>query len=148
MALSQNARFSGFATPDDEFEHPAGASIARLLQAGLQDTKWIVAEFDNWRDCGWSLDCSRGKTRLQVAFSQMEEGEWMLQVAPTSNPGFLGKLFGGAVSAQPSETAELAKAIHSILQAAGSFSNFMWTWDGFPEDGNSDSEPHPPKPHG
>jgi len=78
----------------------------------------------------------------------MEEGEWMLQVAPTSNPGFLGKLFGGAVSAQPSETTELAKLIHSILQASEAFRNFMWTWDGFPEEGNSDSEPQPPKTQG
>jgi len=148
MALSQNARFSGIAHPDDEFEHPAGASIARMLHARLQDTKWIVAEFDNWRDCGWSLDCSVDSTRLQIAFSQMEEGEWMLQVAPTSNPSFLGKLFGGAVSAQPSETTELAKLIHSILQASEAFRNFMWTWDGFPEEGNSDSEPQPPKTQG
>jgi hypothetical protein len=72
----------------------------------------------------------------------------MLQVAPTSNPGFLGKLFGGAVSAQPSETTELAKLIHSILQASEAFRNFMWTWDGFPEEGNSDSEPQPPKTQG
>ena len=145
MAISQNVRFSGFATPDDEFDHPAGASIARMLHTGLQDTKWTVTEFDNWRDCGWSLDCSRDNTRLQIAFSQMEEGQWMLQVAPTSNPGFLGRLFGGTVSAQPSETTELAKSIHSILKTSESFSDFMWTWDGFPEEVNSDTEPQPPK---
>lgn len=144
MTISQNVRFSGFATPDDEFDHPAGASIARLLYAGLQDTKWTVSEFDNWRDCGWSLDCSDGSTRLFIAFSQMEAGEWMLQVAPKYNTGFLGKLLGGSVSAQPSETTELAKLIHTILQGSELFRNYMWTWDGFPEEENSDWEPQQP----
>lgn len=148
MSISQNARFSGCATPDHEFDHPAGASIARLLHAGLQDAKWTVAKFDNWRDCGWSLDCSRDHIRLKVALSQMENEQWMLQVAPTSNPGLLGRLFGGFVSAQPSETTELAKAIHYILKTSGSFSDFMWTWDGFPEVDNSEAEPHPPKTQG
>lgn len=72
----------------------------------------------------------------------------MLQVAPTSNPGFLGKLFGCTISAQPLETTELAKLVHTILKASESFSNFMWTWDGFPEEGNSDSQPQPPTPQG
>lgn len=148
MSLSQNARFSGTATPDEEFEHPAGASIARLLHGALQESKWSVTDFDNWRDCGWSLDCTHDNTRLQVAFSQMEEGQWMLQVAPASNPGFLGKLFGGTVSAQPSETTELAKLIHAILNASGTFSDFMWPWDGFPEADNSDAEPQPPNHEG
>lgn len=148
MPISQNARFSGLVSLDDEFDHPAGATIARLLQAGLCDTEWTVSDFDNWRDCGWSLDCWRDNTRIQIAFSQIEEGEWILQVAPASNPGFLGKLFGGSVSAQPSDTTEVAKAVHSILQASDSFSDFMWTWDGFPAEGNSESEPQPPRKEG
>ncbi|MBN8456803.1 MAG: hypothetical protein J0M04_03090 [Verrucomicrobia bacterium] len=146
MPISQNARFSGYATPDGEFGHPAGASIARMLQTALQNTKWNVAEFDSWMDCGWSLDCSRGNTRLQIALSQMEEGQWMIQVAPTSNPDFIGRLFGGAVSAQPSATTDLAKSVHSILMASGSFRDFMWTWDGWPEGDNWEPEPQQPKP--
>ncbi len=145
MSISQNVRFSGFATPDDEFDHPAGVSIAKMLQAGLQDTRWNVTDFDNWRDCGWSLECSRDNTRLLIAFSQMEEGQWILQVAPSSNPGLLGRLFGSTVSSQPSETTELARSIHSILKTSGSFTDFMWTWDGFPEEASSDTEPQSPK---
>ena len=78
----------------------------------------------------------------------MEEGQWMLQVAPASNPGFLGKLFGGAVSARPAETTELAKAIHAILATSERFSEFMWAWDGFPEADGSAPEPQPPHEEG
>jgi hypothetical protein len=143
LPISQNARFHGNAPPDEEFDHPAGASMARMLLKGLQGAGWSVAGFDNWRDCGWSLDCARGESRLRIAFSQIEDGQWMLQVAPSRVPGWVGRWFGASVSAQPSQTTELANLIHAILEAEGDFHGFLWTWDGFPEKENSHPRPQP-----
>ncbi|GEM_PF-2005289 len=140
MPISQNVVFSGRAKPDNEFDHPAGASIARNLKSQLRKEGWITGEIDNWRDCGWSIECIRDDARLQIAFCQMEEGKWMMQISPVFVPGLIGRIFGSAASAQPKDTTLLAKSVHKILEPDG-FANFNWIWDGFPGNPKSTSEP-------
>ena len=140
MPISQNVIFSGKAKPDKEFEHPAGASIARNLKSQLEKEGWIAGEIDNWRDYGWSLECSLSDARMQISLSQMEEGKWMMQISPASVPGFIGRIFGSIVSAQPKDTTLLAKSVHKILGLDG-FADFKWIWDGFPDNPKSTSEP-------
>jgi hypothetical protein len=79
MALSQNARFSGEAAPDAEFEHPPGAAIARLLRDALAKRGWEVSDIDNWRDAGWSITCCRPPLKLVLVIAKMTVGEeWFL----------------------------------------------------------------------
>lgn len=141
MANSLNVRFTGAAPPDREFDHPAGASIAKLLQNKLTNIGWKTEEFDNWRDCGWFFQCSKDAARIQIAFAQGEKDEWMLQVSPTILPGFIGKIFGKLPSATPENVLLMAKDVNNILRNDKIYSNFKWCWDGFPDDNNSTPEP-------
>jgi hypothetical protein len=50
MPVSQNARFSGQAVADAEFEHPPGASIVRKIRDELAKRGWQVSQIENWRD--------------------------------------------------------------------------------------------------
>jgi hypothetical protein len=137
---SQNVRFEGVVPADKEFEHPAGASLARALEAELGKAGWKTAEFDNWRDCGWSIPCSRGLVSIEIVLSQWEQA-WMLQVAPAESPGLLGGLFGKKASASPSDVLQLARDVHRFLSTEGHFSNIGWRWDGFPDKSNATPEP-------
>lgn len=140
MAISQNLVFKGEARSDDQFDHPPGAAIARFLETNLRDAGWQVCNFDNWRDCGWSLRCSRQDAELQVAFAEMDNSQWMLQVAPLRVPGLLGRMLGKATSATPGGVYALSRAIHDILGRTGRYSDFKWRWDG-PPDEKSSPEP-------
>ena len=144
MAISQNACFSGEAAPDDEFEHPPGASIARLLRAALAMRGWGVSDIDNWRDGGWSVTCCRPASKLELVISKMVVGEeWFLQIAPTYVPGLVGWLLSRPTSAPPDAIQALAQDAFSVLSENGQFRDFMWCWDGPPEPDNSTPEPVP-----
>jgi hypothetical protein len=144
MASSQNACFSGEAAPDTEFEHPPGASIARLLKAALARRGWEVSDIDNWRDGGWSITCCRATSKLELVVAKMVVGEeWFLQIAPSHRPGLVGWLLSKAASAPPDAIQALAQDAHAVLSESGRFRGLMWCWDGPPEDGNSTPEPVP-----
>jgi hypothetical protein len=142
MAMSQNARFSGEAAPDAEFERPEGASIARLLRDALANRGWEVSDFDNWRDGGWSITCCRPASKLELVIAKMAVGEeWFLQIAPSYVPGLFGWLFSKPASATPDAVQALAVDAFSVLSENGRFREFMWCWDGPPGPGSS--TPHP-----
>lgn len=142
MPISQNATFSGVSAEDVEWPHPPGAAIARLLQEGLEQNGWVPEEFDNWRDVGWSIRCQRASSDVEVAFCAMEAKQWMLQVAPNSVPGLLGRALGNQPSATSDECLALAVVVHEILSRAG-YSDLRWEWDGPPTNASS-SRPTPP----
>ena len=143
--FSQNVQFTGEVAPDEEFEHPAGASLARVLQAAVRDAGWAVDVIDNWRDCGWYLNCRRGEAALQVAFTALEspEPEWMLQISVQESPGFLARSLGRRPSGGNDDVLALARVVHSTLAADSHLSRFRWQWSGFPHDGQSTPEPLP-----
>jgi hypothetical protein len=144
MALSQNARFSGEAAPDAEFEHPPGASIARLLREALAQRGWEVSDIDNWRDGGWSITCRRSPSKLELVIAKMAVGEeWFLQIAPAYVPGLVGWLLKKQSSAQPEAIQALAQDAFLVLSESGRFRAFMWCWDGPPEPGSSTPQPVP-----
>jgi hypothetical protein len=146
MATSQNACFSGEAAADAEFEHPPGAAIARLVKAGLAKRGWDVSEIDNWRDVGWCATCFNRGSKLDLVIAKKAVGsEWCLQVAPSYVPGLLGRLLSKRASALPEATLALARDVFSVLVDSGRFWGFMWCWDGYPAEGNSTSEPVPPR---
>src|SRR4051812_21059987 len=111
MPISQNLWFTAEVPKDLEFENPEGAALMRSLSTELAAAGWQSDEMDNWRDCGWSVVCQRGPSELEVVVSQIEDGQWMLQVSPKKKPGAIGRLFGGKPSAGPSEVQELAVAV-------------------------------------
>ena len=141
VPISLNATFAGSATPDPEFDHPEGASIAKLLSLALRSDGWTVCDFENWRDVGWSLACSKGVARLECAIAQFGPKAWMLQVAPASIPGLLGRLFGRQPTASQRDVLELSRNAHRAL--AESFHQFRWRWDGPPTE-TSSIEPDDP----
>lgn len=141
MATSQNLRFAATVPPDTEFDHPPGAALMRRLSAELSMGGWRTDEMDNWRDCGWSVACSRGSCQLQVALSQIQNGEWMLQVSPHRVSGFFAGLVGSKPSASPADVYELALAVHRALSVDGFLASPRWRWDGFPDDEHSTPEP-------
>lgn len=140
MTFSQNLQFDGQVPQEQEFE-PAGEPVARLLQSAIRDSGWEVDELDNWRDCGWSVDCRRADAQLQVAITEIAPSEWMLQVAPLHVPGLFGRLRGRQPSASRGDALDLARLIHAALVADERFSRFRWLWDGFPDDGESTPGP-------
>jgi hypothetical protein len=144
MPISQNARFTGPASVDREFEHPPGASIARRLSEGLANRGWVASEIDNWRDSGWSIRCGRGASTLELTVAKgAEDDEWFLQIAPAYVPGIIGRLRNKPASATPDDIHALAMDTHDTLTASGRFGGFMWQWDGPPDATTSTPTPTP-----
>jgi hypothetical protein len=144
MPISQSACFSGEAAADDEFDHPPGGSIARLVKAGLGQRGWEVSEIDAWRDGGWCMTCCRRESKLELVVAKMAaESRWFLQIAPSYVPGLLGWLLSKSASATAEAIFALAHDTFSVLSEHGGFFGFMWCWDGYPEEGNATPEPVP-----
>src|SRR5438128_5429929 len=125
MPVTQNLRFTATVQKDAEFDHPPGAGLMRGLASALAAEGWSNDEMDNWRDCGWSVGCRRGSSELEIVVSQIQDGQWILQVSPRRRPGLIGSLFGSRPSA--TATANLGRP--------------QSRWDGFPDEKHSTSEP-------
>ena len=142
MPTSQNVRFLGQAPQVAGREHPEGAGIAQLLELELRTHSWTTKPIENWRDGGWSVDCSKEGEELQIAVARIDPDGWMLQVTPINTPGALGRLFGKVPSASPAGVLELAKGVQEVLSTKGHYNEFKWCWDGYPQEGSP--EPGPP----
>ena len=141
MAISQNVLFEGAPPIDAEFEHPPGCSIARVHHEALTASSWVSSPFDNWPDCGWFIQCTQGDASLLISFVQVDDGKWMLQVAPTLVPGLIGRFLKKQPSATPDQCFALATEVHDILSSSELFSGFQWCWGGYPDDTSSTGEP-------
>jgi len=137
---SQNVLFRGESPGDNEYE-PAGASIARRIEHGLQQKGFTPSAIENWRDCGWSIDILAGEAELQVAVAcTAEPGLWLLQVACINDAGMLARLFGKSFIDRSAEVLAVASAVHEILRTGG-FTGIRWRVDGYPDDAKSTPEP-------
>jgi hypothetical protein len=123
---------------------PLGAALMHSLSAEVAAAGWATDPMDNWRDCGWSLVCRKTSSELEVVVTWVQRGYWLLQVRPHRMPGIVGRLFGGKVSAGPSDVHELALCLHQALSSLQLLGNPRWTWDKFPDERNSTPEPQPP----
>ena len=141
MPVSQNVRFLGQAPKDGEYDHPEGAAIARRLESELNGLGWTTKPINNWRDCGWSVACSKDGEEMQIALTRIKHAEWMLQVAPMSVPGIIGRLLGRVPSATPIRVLELAGSVQKVLSEESEYRDFKWCWDGFPQEGTPVPEP-------
>lgn len=140
---SQNATFLGPVKPDAEHEHPPGLPIVRVLREELNARSWITGEFDNWRDCGWSIPCRRNGGELQLVVAPAgSPDEWLLQIAPARVPGLLARALGRVPSATPVHCYELATDVHSVLSRQ--FARVRWRWDGLPDEENATPAPTQP----
>ncbi len=102
-----------------------------------------VADFDNWRDCGWLLPCSRGDQSLDLVIAPYESSDsWMLQIAASRFPSFILRWFGAVPSAEPDTIFQLSHDAHSLLCSSG-FADFKWFWDGLPDAALATSTPQP-----
>jgi len=141
MPISQNLRFAATVQKEAECEHSPSAALMRGLASELSKAGWSTDEMDIWRDSGWSVGCRRAATELEVVVAQIEDGQWMLQISPQSRPGLIGRMFGGKVSATPTDVHELALAVHGALSALRYLGSPHWRWDGFPVEKHSTPEP-------
>ncbi|MES2466480.1 MAG: hypothetical protein V4675_04200 [Verrucomicrobiota bacterium] len=141
MPVSQNLKFNAAVQKDAEYDYPPGAALMRRLAAELAKAGWHTDEMDNWRDCGWSVGCGRGSSKLEVVVSQVQDGQWMLQVSPKRSPGVMGRLFGGKPSASTGDVHELAVVVHHGLSALHYLGSPQWRWDAIPDEKHSTSEP-------
>lgn len=151
-ALAARPRDAHFAKSSVRGDGPQGCRVRRS-GGGSPDAPPIsrlgrgrmrTDEMDNWRDCGWSVGCRRASSELEVVVSQIQDGQWMLQVSPRRTPGLIGSLFGGKPSASPRDVHELAVAVHWALSTLGYLGSPHWRWDGFPDEKHSTSEPQAP----
>lgn len=142
MSTSQNCAFSARPEKDAEFEHPAGAMLARLVGRELKAAGWATSAIENWRDCGWSVDCEREEKKLEVVVAALpDDGRWMLQIAPRSVAGFVGRLFGRTSSATQTDVLALAKEVDRVLKKSGQTGYTLWCRDGFPKSGIATNQP-------
>jgi len=121
---------------DPEFDHPAGASFARDLEIGLRTRGLFVAEFTNWRDCGWVVNVTVGDKPFEVYFAEYGHGNhpgWLLAVAPLNQPGTFARLFGRKARDVVPELQALTVAIHELLSTHPGVSNIRWLLGGPPE---------------
>jgi len=145
MPVSQYLQFSAVVPEDVPTCHPLGAALMRRLSTELSAAGWSITEMENWRDCGWSIDCRRSPSDLQVTLSWVRRGYWVLRVSPRRVPGAIGCLFGFKSSASPEDVHQLAVAVHQGLSALKYLCSPRWQWDGFPDDRHSTPEPQPAK---
>ena len=129
MAKTPTVSFRAEFPVDAEFDHPPGATLARELQAKLSRELAEVREFDNWRDCGWSIDGLVESTPVQVFFTQVNIPTgaplWLLGCTSGRHVSILARLLGRA----PDDSAavlQLARAVDQILKSEARVSEVKW----------------------
>lgn len=141
MPISQNLKFTATVPMDAEYDHPPGAALMRRLATELVAAGWSADEMDNWRDCGWSVDCRKGLSELEVVVCHIPGEQWLLQVSPRRKCGLMGSLFGCKPSASSRDVLDLAIAVRRGLSKLNYLGNPQWRWDGFPDEKHSTTEP-------
>jgi hypothetical protein len=77
------ATFQASFPVDPEYGHPEGCYLARKIESRLRSVFPEVHEFDNWRDCGWSVSCMVESTLFWICFARyVKHEEWQLFVEP------------------------------------------------------------------
>jgi hypothetical protein len=142
--FSQNVIFTGRSPPHEDDSWAPGFPIAVALRDGIVIEGWAVSEVDVWRGSGWSFECSSSSQRLDVCLASLGENEWMLQVAPTVVPGWIGRLRGKLPSGTPDTCYLLACVVHRVLASDPRFSGMRWRDGGYPDPRLSTPEPLPP----
>ena len=146
---SLNLIFRTSSFQDEQHEAPAGFAVAQWLQRGVAESGWHAEAPENWRDSGWSIQCSRGARTLELALGAISKPhtgttEWFLQVAPMKQPGFLARALGRRASASPEDCYALAQTLQSALVSDARCAGLKWRWNGPPDEMNSTREPLPP----
>ncbi|MEM7358944.1 MAG: hypothetical protein AAF431_07600 [Pseudomonadota bacterium] len=149
MPISQNAVFTGPCESNDDFDHPAGYSLADSLRLFLREDDWNGDSPDNWRDVGWSLNLSKDGAELEIVISEIEHQKWIMQIYPSKVPKLslfskiLGKKQVELPSATPSDCFNASLQVSKFLQNSN-YSDTVWCWDGFAYQENATTAPGKP----
>lgn len=143
MPSSQNALFVGDSPANPQFDHPPGATIARMIADSLRDRGYNTNIVDNWRDCGWSFSCAINDCQLEICLARTDEPKlWMLQIASTNEPGVIARLFGKRSADSSDAIYKIACEVHETLLMNG-YTGLSWRPDGYPDDEMSTPVPTP-----
>lgn len=136
MDPAPTAAFDASFPIDDENWHPPGCYLARILRNRLARVASSVQEFENWRDCGWSLGCEINGQRFEVFFSAINAypnpTQWMIGISPIGHPGALRRLFGAKALPYIRECRQLTQEIQRLLESDPSVSNIRWAMNSYP----------------
>ena len=134
MAGVLHVGFRGELPADPEYEHPPGVSLARILETRFRSRFNSVDEFDNWRDCGWSLRVHFGDKTFEVYFALYypEKNQWLLAILPLGQPGIIGRLFGRKPFRYRAELEAIVTEVNSVLTEISSVSDIRWRFGGPP----------------
>jgi hypothetical protein len=140
---SQNATFV-YGSSGNPPDHPRGRTLAARIGNHLRSVGVQSTDPDNWRDSGWSLRCVSGDFEFQVILAgAVDSDRWFLQVAPTSNPGFLKRAFSRGDYPSAGSCFSLAAILQTTLAELGATTQH-WRWDGPP----AEEHPGAPEPPG
>jgi hypothetical protein len=113
------ANFSEDRDPADSRCEAVGQYLAvQLRQSGV-----VVTATDNWRDGGWSVDCSINDKAVYFFVSYYGKPPVQYVLCCTSDRGFIAWLRG---IDDISERWELARAVHRIMIGDSHFREIRW----------------------
>jgi hypothetical protein len=122
-AMQYILTFESEYSEQNEFEHPRGYSICKVLKSILTENGFHTHSIENYRDIAWSMDCEINGKQIYffVGYLGTKNTEWQLVVC--SDVGLLRRLLGYK---DQNERLQLAMVIHSILSNDNRVSNLKW----------------------
>lgn len=147
--ISQNCTFE-LEMDEPSSAHPRGGRLIRRVRKHLLRAGYEAARPDNWRDCGWDVECVLDSTPLQIVLAVRlldpertwaDSPHWFIQIGPTRKAGLLSQLFARGPHPAVATCLRLAVEVDGALRSLGA-ENLRWRWDRHPEE----SDPEHPVP--
>jgi hypothetical protein len=132
-AMSNYSFFASFRSTmsDDGDAHPKGHRVTTRIRERLPSPV-IVRRWDNWRDCGYSIECELEGRPVYAYVVHLGDGPRQWVLCCTSDRGIVARMLRGSDLAQRQE---LARAVHSALRSDPTVSDIRWypdRWKGNP----------------
>jgi hypothetical protein len=106
-----------------DVSEPKGLLVAERVMSALREQGLVDLKLENWRDVGYSVDCTIDGWSVYCVLSHLGDGEREWILCCTSDIGAVGRLFGRN---DESARKKLAKAVDEALHADADFSQVRW----------------------
>jgi hypothetical protein len=128
MAPDAWASFCGRFPEDPDPAESRCAGVGEYLATKLREVGVTVTASDNWRDCGWSVDCRIDGRPIYFFVSYYGKRPVEYVLCCTSDRGLITWLRG---INDVSHRWKLAKAVHGVLMGDDRFSEVRWYQEGW-----------------